>query len=80
MPNSKAWGHIDKTWPEFGGEPRNVRLRFATDGVNPFGEKSNAWSTSLRVVLELQPSTLAGDQKVIVVVINDNPWPKQCEK
>ncbi len=33
-----------------------------------------------RVVLELQPSTLAGDQKVIVVVINDNPWPKQCEK
>jgi hypothetical protein len=46
VPDSKAWAHIDRTWPEFGGEPRNVRLGLATDGVNPFGEKSNAWSTS----------------------------------
>jgi hypothetical protein len=38
--------HIDRTWPEFGGEPRDVRLGLAIDGVNPFGEKSNAWSTS----------------------------------
>jgi hypothetical protein len=44
--DSKAWGHIDKTWPKFGGEPRNVRLGLATNGMNPFGEKNNAWSTS----------------------------------
>jgi hypothetical protein len=44
--DSKAWAHIDRIWPEFGDEPRNVKLGFAIDGMNPFGEKSNAWSTS----------------------------------
>jgi hypothetical protein len=49
--DSKAWAHIDRTWPEFGGEPRNVRLGLAIDGVNTFGEKNNAWSTSLVLFL-----------------------------
>ncbi len=29
----------------FAIEPINVRLGLATDGVNPFGEKNNVWST-----------------------------------
>jgi hypothetical protein len=73
VPDSKAWAHIDRTWLEFGGEPKNVRLGLATNGVNPFGEKSNAWSTSLVLFLNKKPSTLVGDQKVFLVVINDNP-------
>jgi len=44
--DNKAWAHIDRTWSKFGGEPKNVKLGLATDGVNPFGEKNNAWSTS----------------------------------
>jgi hypothetical protein len=44
--DSKAWAHIGRTWQKFGGEPKNVRLGLATNEVNPFGENSNAWSTS----------------------------------
>jgi hypothetical protein len=43
--DSRAWEHIDATFPDFTNEPRNVRLGLATDGMNPFGEKSNTWST-----------------------------------
>jgi hypothetical protein len=43
--DSKAWQHIDNTWLEFVVEPRNVRLGLTIDGVNPFGEKNNAWLT-----------------------------------
>jgi hypothetical protein len=43
--NIKTWQHIDNTWPDIAFEPINVRLGLATDGVNPFGEKKNAWST-----------------------------------
>jgi len=45
VPDNKAWQHIDNTWPDFAIELRNVRLGLATDGVNPFGDKNNAWST-----------------------------------
>lgn len=41
----KAWKHIDAQWPEFGQEPRNLRLGLSTDGVNPFGQRSTKWST-----------------------------------
>jgi hypothetical protein len=45
VPNNKAWQHIDNTWHDFATEPRNVGLGLAIDGVNPFGDKNNAWST-----------------------------------
>ncbi len=45
VPDSKAWRHIDATWPEFINEVNNVKLGFATNGFNAFGEKSNNWST-----------------------------------
>jgi hypothetical protein len=40
VPDSKAWQHIDNTWPDFAIEHRNVRLGFATDGVNLLGTKT----------------------------------------
>jgi len=45
VPDSRAWEHIDATFQDFANEPKNVKLGFATDGMNPFGEKSNTWST-----------------------------------
>jgi hypothetical protein len=45
VPNSKAWRHIDTTWPNFVSEVRKVKLGLVTNGFNPFGEKSNNWST-----------------------------------
>jgi hypothetical protein len=43
VPNSKAWAHIDASWPNSANEFCNVRLRLAADGVNPYGEKMNDW-------------------------------------
>ncbi len=43
VPNSKAWHHIDATYPKFATKPINVRLGLTTNGVNSFGEKSNNW-------------------------------------
>ena len=31
-------------WPEFGSEPRNLRLAISTDGVNPFSNFSTQYS------------------------------------
>jgi hypothetical protein len=45
VPDSRAWEHIDATFRDFANEPINVRLGLTTDGMNPFGEKSNTWST-----------------------------------
>ncbi len=44
-PDGKAWAHINATWPKFAADPRHIRLGLATDGLNPFGEKSSSWST-----------------------------------
>jgi hypothetical protein len=41
--DSKQWEFIDKKWPSFGNEPRNVRLGLFIDGLNPFGEKHSKW-------------------------------------
>lgn len=40
-----AWKHIEDTWPAFKQEPRHLRLGLASDGVNPFGNRSTTWST-----------------------------------
>ncbi|XP_074266806.1 uncharacterized protein LOC141590093 [Silene latifolia] len=39
------WKHIDAKYPEFGKEPRNLRLALSTDGMNPFGNLSSQHST-----------------------------------
>jgi hypothetical protein len=43
--NSRTWAHIDAMWLEFVVKPRNVKLALAIDGINPFSEKSNSWSS-----------------------------------
>jgi hypothetical protein len=37
-------GKLRKKWAYFKYEPRNVRLSFSADGVNPFGELSSIYS------------------------------------
>jgi hypothetical protein len=43
--DSKAWKKQDELSPEFGSDPRNVRLGLASDGFNPFGMMSSTHST-----------------------------------
>ncbi|KAM6587737.1 hypothetical protein CsatA_010342 [Cannabis sativa] len=42
--DAEAWKDFDKQYPDFAKEPRNIRLGFATDGFNPFGDLSNSYS------------------------------------
>lgn len=42
--DGEAWKEFDKLYPDFAAEPLNVRLGLATDGFNPFGDMSNAYS------------------------------------
>ncbi|KAA0040158.1 transposase [Cucumis melo var. makuwa] len=37
--DSPAWKLVDLKWPDFGSEPRNLRLALSADGVNPHGPK-----------------------------------------
>lgn len=43
--DSSEWRKIDMTFPDFGGEPRNLRLGLCTDGMNPYGNMSSRHST-----------------------------------
>ena len=42
--DSLAWNTIDKKWPEFAYEPRNLRFGLATDGFNPFKGLNTTYS------------------------------------
>ncbi|KAA0035762.1 uncharacterized protein E6C27_scaffold403G00370 [Cucumis melo var. makuwa] len=42
--DAAGWKHFDKEFPQFASEPRNVRLGLASDGFNPFGNMSTAYS------------------------------------
>ncbi|XP_062119373.1 uncharacterized protein LOC133833132 [Humulus lupulus] len=42
--DAEVWKDFDRQYPDFAKESRNVRLGFATDGFNPFGDLSNSYS------------------------------------
>ncbi|KAM5561141.1 hypothetical protein ABKV19_021978, partial [Rosa sericea] len=42
--DSPTWDLIDKRWPEFGNEPRNLRLALSSDGFNPHSSLSSRYS------------------------------------
>lgn len=43
--DTQAWKELDKNFPWFGQDPRNVRLGLASDGFNPFGAMNISYST-----------------------------------
>ncbi|CAH9079417.1 unnamed protein product [Cuscuta epithymum] len=52
------WKNIDKLFPDFGNEPRNLRLGLASDGMNPFGNLSSQHSS----------------WPVMLIIYNLSPW------
>ena len=42
--DSLAWDSIDRKWPSFASDPRNLRLGLAADGFNPFANLSSTYS------------------------------------
>ena len=43
--DGSQWRKIDRTYPEFELDTRNIRFGLSTDGMNPFGEMSSGHST-----------------------------------
>ena len=43
--DAALWKLIDHKWPNFASEPRNLRLAFAADGINPHISLSSRHST-----------------------------------
>ncbi|KAI5350657.1 hypothetical protein L3X38_003548 [Prunus dulcis] len=42
--DSPSWKLVDDKWPEFGKEPRNLRLALSSDGFNPYSSLSKRYS------------------------------------
>ncbi|XP_062006966.1 uncharacterized protein LOC133724291 [Rosa rugosa] len=42
--DSPTWKLVDTKWPEFGSEPRNLRLALSSDGFNPHSSLSSRYS------------------------------------
>lgn len=42
--DSLAWETINRKWPSFALDPRNIRFGLATDGFNPFQDLSTSYS------------------------------------
>ena len=66
--DSPQWKAIDRLYPDFGVEPRNLRLGLASDGMNPFGNLStNHSSWPVLLFIYNLPSWLCMKQKYIVL-------------
>lgn len=42
--DAPAWKLVDNKWPEFGKEPRNLRLALSADGINPHATMNSSYS------------------------------------
>ncbi|XP_028802762.1 uncharacterized protein LOC114757826 [Neltuma alba] len=58
LADSPQWKKINEMYPEFGSEPRNLRLGLCMDGINPYGTLNNTHSAWL----------------VLLVIYNLPPW------
>ncbi|CAL2266265.1 unnamed protein product [Prunus armeniaca] len=50
LADSPSWKLIDYKWPDFGSEPRNLRLALSSDGINPhssLSSRSSCWPVIL---------------------------------
>ena len=43
--NGSQWRNVDRQFPDFDSDPRNIRFGLSTDGMNPFGEWGSSHST-----------------------------------
>ena len=45
LADGSQWRKIDRTYPEFELDARNIRFGLSTDGMNPFDEMSSGHNT-----------------------------------
>ena len=73
--DSVAWETIDKKWPEFSMDPRNLRLGLATDGFNPFSNLSSRYSCwpVMLVTYNLPPWLCVKKENIMLTLLIPGP-------
>ena len=75
--DGSQWRKIDRTYPEFDLDARNIRFGLSTDGMNPFGEMSSGHSTwPVTLCMYNLPPWLCMKRKFIMMPVLI-PGPKQ---
>ena len=73
------WKKIDSLYPEFGRDPRNLRLGLATDGMNPYGNLSSKHSSwHVLLIIYNLPYWLCMKRKCMMLSLMI-PGPRQPE-
>jgi len=68
--DGSQWRAIDKEFPEFADEARNLRFTLSTDGFDPFGEQSSSHSTwSVTLCIYNLPPWLCMKQNFIMMPV-----------
>ncbi|XP_050387377.1 uncharacterized protein LOC126803646 [Argentina anserina] len=73
--DSVQWSFIDKKWAAFASDPRNLRFGLATDGFNPFSEKSTKHSTwpVILVIYNLPPNVCMSSENLMLSLLIPGP-------
>lgn len=75
--DSLAWDRINKKWPSFESDPRNIRFGLSTDGFNPFQDLSSRYSCwpVVLVTYNLPPWLCMSKESLMLTLLI--PGPKQ---
>ncbi|KAI5328162.1 hypothetical protein L3X38_027558 [Prunus dulcis] len=71
--DSPSWKLLDDKWPEFGNEPRNLRLALSSDGFNPHSSLSSRYSCWPRSVYDAHNGEYFTLRAALMWTINDFP-------
>ncbi|XP_074283650.1 uncharacterized protein LOC141608187 [Silene latifolia] len=73
--DAPQWRTIDRTFPDFGEEPRNLRLGLCTDGINPFGTLSTQHSTwpVMLIIYNLPPWLTTKSKYILLTLLISGP-------
>ena len=78
--DSSQWKEFDCLYPDFGNDPRNVRLGLASDGMNPFGNLSTSHSSwPVLLMMYNLPSLVVHEEKIRNALHNDSGSKKARE-
>ncbi|KAL3675367.1 hypothetical protein R1sor_025315 [Riccia sorocarpa] len=78
--DSPAMDHIERLWPEFARDPRNLRLGLASDGVSPYSIKSSTYSIWPVALINYNIPPWLATKKGFVILALILPGPKQTKK
>jgi len=68
--DGSQWRAIEREFPEFAKDARNLRFALSTDGMNPFGEQSSSHSTwPVTLCIYNLPQWLCMKQKFIMIAV-----------